>query len=387
MKKTFKTTLAIQVCMALMAGFTACQEEDHGTDTTDNAKEELFQKVITDYVDHTIVPTYRGMADNAILLADACVAIQEAHANGTLTQEMIAEAGNHWKLSRDYWEKSEAFLYGAAADYNIDPHIDSWPLDKNMMDYLLELLRKGNSWDVSNLGFGLLGFHSVEYMLYELSEDGNTSLTHSTDYTTEEMTYLVGVACDLRDQCVFLEASWAGVSNVTAAKQAILAEAELEPTMNYGENMKSAGQAGSTYVTYKAAVEDLVQGCVTIADEVANTKMGMPNSGEDRNYIESPYALNSIVDFVGNIISIENAYAGSNEGDASLSDFIKRVDADLDTRVLAQIEAAKAAIGVIPEPFVKTAQGAATDNAIDVVNALVELLEEDVMNALNKEMK
>ena len=387
MKKIFKTTLARLGCMALMTGFTACQPDEPEDVTPENAKEELLQRVIADYVDKTIVPTYKGMADNAILLADACVAIQEAHSNGTLTQEMIAEAGNYWKLSRDYWEKSEAFLYGAAADYNIDPHIDSWPLDKNMMDYLLEQLRKGNSWDVSNLGFGLLGFHSVEYMLYELSADGNSSLVHSTDYTAEEMTYLVGVAEDLRDQCVFLEASWAGVDQVTAQKQAILEAAELEPAMNYGANMKNAGQAGSTYVTCKEAAEDLVQGCVTIADEVANTKMGMPNSGEDRNYIESPYALNSIVDFVGNIVSIENAYAGSHEGDASLSDYIKRVDADLDARVRAQIEAAKAAIGVIPEPFFKMAQGAATDNAIDVVNALVEILEDDVMNALGKEMK
>lgn len=129
-----------------------------------------------------------------------------------------------------------------------------------------------------------------------------------------------------------------------------------------------------------------MQGCITIADEVANTKMGMPNSGDDRNYIESPYALNSIVDFVGNIISIEHAYAGSRDGDASLSDFIKRVDADLDTRVLAQISAAKAAIGAIPEPFFFTAQSADTDKAIDAVNALEGLLGDEVMNALKKEL-
>ena len=31
--------------------------------------------------------------------------------------------------ARAWWEKSEAFLYGAATDFGIDPHIDSWPLD------------------------------------------------------------------------------------------------------------------------------------------------------------------------------------------------------------------------------------------------------------------
>ncbi len=384
MKKTIKTPLAVLACMAMTVGFTACEPEN--VETVDNAKEKLFQSITSDYVDYTIVPTYKGMADNAILLADACVDIQEAHADGTLTQAMIAEAGNYWMLSRDYWEKSEAFLYGAAADYNIDPHIDSWPLDKNAMSTLLTNLKGGQAWDISNLGFGLLGFHAVEYMLYELSADGQTSSTHSTQYTAEELVYLVGVAEDLRNQCVYLEASWAGIDAITEEKQQILADAELEPAMNYGANMKRAGQAGSTYITYQEAVEDLVQGCVTIADEVANTKMGMPNSGSDRNYIESPYALNSIVDFVGNIISIEHAYAGSRKGGASLSDFIKRVDADLDERVLAQINVAKTAIGAIPEPFYFTAQSVATDNAIDAVNALEALLSTEVMNALNKEI-
>lgn len=384
MDKFFKKSFVALACAAMTIGFTACEPES--VETGSNTKEEMFQSIISDYVDHTIVPTYKGMADNAILLADACVAIQEAHADGTLTQAMIAEAGNYWKLSRDYWEQSEAFLFGAAADYNIDPHIDSWPLDKNAMNTLLANLKEGQAWDVSNLGFGLLGFHSVEYMLYELSADGQTSLTHDTHYTTEELVYLVGVAEDLRNQCVYLEASWAGIDAITAEKCQMLEDAELEPAMNYGRNMKSAGQAGSTYVTYQEAVEDLVQGCITIADEVANTKMGMPNSGDDRNYIESPYALNSIVDFVGNIISIEHAYAGSRDGDASLSDFIKRVDADLDTRVLAQISAAKAAIGAIPEPFFFTAQSADTDKAIDAVNALEGLLGDEVMNALKKEL-
>ena len=31
--------------------------------------------------------------------------------------------------ARQSWEESEAFLYGAATDFGIDPHIDTWPLD------------------------------------------------------------------------------------------------------------------------------------------------------------------------------------------------------------------------------------------------------------------
>ena len=255
------------------------------------------------------------------------------------------------------------------------------------MDQLLANIRAGQSWDVANLGYGLLGFHSVEYMLFELSEDGNTSLPHNVNYTEEELIYLCAVAGDLRDQCILLEAAWAGLENVTAQKQGFLEAAELEPSFNYGWSMKNAGQAGSRYKNFQEAAEDLVQGCIDIADEVGNTKIGRPANGsseDDKNYIESPYSLNSINDFVGNIISIQNAYEGSLAGDASVSDYIKSVNPDLDTQVKNQIQTCIVAIKEIPEPFAKSASGAAAANAVTVVGTdLVDVLE-SVMAELSK---
>ena len=380
----------IALAATLMIGFTACSDDDdnNGPGNELSQKEKTFKAAIVPYVDNTIVPTYKGMADNAILMSDACNAIAEAFDNGTLTSEHVKAAGNYWNLCRDYWEKSEAFLYGAAADYNIDPHIDSWPLDKNAMEELLVDLRGGKSWTIdNNAGYGLLGFHAVEYMLFELSEDGNTSLPHNTNYTREELVYLCTVAEDLRNQCVRLEASWAGMENVSVEKQDILAEAELEPSINYGWSMKNAGEGGSLYKTYQEAAEDLVQGCIDIADEVGNTKIGRPANGsseDDKNYIESPYSLNSINDFVGNIISIRNAYQGSNAGDASISDYIKSVNPALDTKVKAQIEECIVLIKKIPEPFAKSATGPEADAAVTAVGTdLVDTLEE-VMTALSR---
>ena len=386
----FKKLLNIALAATLMIGFTACSDDDdnNGPGNELSQKETTFKAAIVPYVDNTIVPTYKGMADNAILMSDACNAIAEAFDNGTLTSEHVKAAGNYWNLCRDYWENSEAFLYGAAADYNIDPHIDSWPLDKNAMEELLVDLRGGKNWTIdNNAGYGLLGFHAVEYMLFELSEDGNTSLPHNTNYTKEELVYLCTVAEDLRNQCIRLEASWAGMEYISVEKQDILAEAELEPSINYGWSMKNAGEGGSLYKTYQEAAEDLVQGCIDIADEVGNTKIGRPANGsseDDKNYIESPYSLNSINDFVGNIISIRNAYQGSNVGDASISDYIKSVNPALDTKVKAQIEECIVLIKKIPEPFAKSATGPEADAAVTAVGTdLVDTLEE-VMTALSK---
>ena len=361
----------------------ACSDSDEpkSGEGTLTAKEQTLSDAVADYVDHTVLPTYSSMADAAVELMDLCRTLQTKHAAGTLTTSDIEAAGKAWKQSRKSWELSEAFLFGPAANHNIDPHIDSWPLDKAAMDDLLKDIRAGKTWSLSNNGgYGLIGFHAVEYVLFELSADENTSLVHSTDYTPEELEYLCAVAEDLCQQCVCLEACWAGTDNISARKQEILEEAELDYGEEYGWEMKNSGKAGSRFKTFQEAAEEILQGCIDIADEVGNTKIGRPHIGsseEDKNYIESPYSLNSIEDFADNIRSIENAYTGSLAGDASVSDYIKSVNADLDSRVRAAITAAIAAIELIPEPFAKNATGQLAGKAVEACgDDLVEVLEE-----------
>ena len=88
--------------------------------------------IITQYVNGVVVPTYKSLADEANELATLC---QELRDNPT--QSKVQECCNKWISARKYWELSEAFLFGAAADYNIDPHIDSWPLQKSQLDNIL----------------------------------------------------------------------------------------------------------------------------------------------------------------------------------------------------------------------------------------------------------
>lgn len=359
---------------------TACSNNDDPASDDLSQKEQALKSATEAYVQHTVLPTYSAMADAAIRMRDLCHAVQEKHASGTLTTGDIKAAGDAWKEARKHWELSEAFLFGPAANHNIDPHIDSWPLDKAAMDNLLVQIRNGNQWSLENNGgYGLIGFHAVEYMLFELSTDENISLVHSTDYTPEELEYLVAVADDLCQQCVCLEACWAGTENVSDAKQKILEDAELDYNENYGWEMMNAGNAGSRFKTYQEAAEELIQGCIDIADEVGNTKIGRPHIGssqEDKNYIESPYSLNSIEDFADNIRSIKNAYLGSNPGDASVSDYVKSVNPDADAAVRNAIDNAISAIEAVPEPFAKNATGALAETAMQAAgDHLVECLE------------
>ena len=341
----------------MTTGLTACSDDDNndGTQTgTLSEKETALKEAITPYVNHTVIATYRNLADATIDLCEKCEAIEQAFANGSLSATQVQAAGDSWKAARKYWELSEAFLYGAAGDYNIDPHRN-------------------------NLGYGLLGFHAIEYMLFQLNASETESQPRDVSkFTREETIYLSAIAGDLRNQCIRLEASWAGMENVTSEKQNILTDAELEPSFNYGESMLNAGVAGSKYVNYTDAAQELIQGCIDIADEVGQQKIGRPATGtseEDKNYIESPYSLNSITDFVDNIISIRNAYAGSNDGDKSVSDYIASVEPDTDAEVKTAIENAIAAIQKIKEPFAKNAttpeaQAAVVAVGTDLVSSL-----------------
>jgi len=395
MKSILKTSAFIAMSAVMAGSMTSCNDDNGSNSGELSTKEEALKDAVTPYVNNTVIPTYKSMADAAIKLMDACNEARDLFdSDKTGAQAKITEAGDYWKESRKYWELSEAFLFGAAADYNIDPHIDSWPLDKAALDQLLNnsgmmtaIGEGGGAYVSANLGYGLLGFHAIEYMLFQLDASGdNSSARQINSLNKNQMIYMAAVAEDLCYQCVRLEASWAGMDNITTEKQTMLTDNELEPTFNYGESMLNAGQGGSKYVNYTDAAQEILQGCIDIADEVAEQKMGRPANGsseEDKNYIESPYSLNSTVDFADNIRSIQNAYEGSNDGDKSVSDYIASVDADKDKALKDAIDAAITAIENIPEPFAKNATGQATKDAITAVAEVSNSLSE-VARVLNE---
>lgn len=143
MKKYLKFPLYVALAAMIGMNTTACSDDDEpvnteeGGTTTLSEQEQALKEVIADYTDKTVIPTYKGMADAAIQLHSLCIDIRTKKADGSLTTADVEAAGEAWKTARDYWEKSEAWLFGPAGDYYIDPHIDSWPLDKTGMDALL----------------------------------------------------------------------------------------------------------------------------------------------------------------------------------------------------------------------------------------------------------
>lgn len=339
-------------------------------------------------MNHTIAPTYTNLANYSEQLVTELQAFRTSR-----SQSDLNKACETFLSARAWWEKSEAFLFGAASDFGIDPHIDSWPLDEDAFNNLMSSPNMiaalgGEDGDVvagEQLGNSLLGFHGIEYILFR-----NGQVRSASEITDMQITYAVAVAGDLRNRCFQLEVSWIG-DDAAASHRRKVEELELNSTVNggnfsYGQNLKKAGTAGSTYISTVQGLMAIVDGCKTIADEVGTSKIGKPYYGEDVHYIESPYSQKSIEDFFDNITSIEHAYYGGIEGsqseDLSLHGYMKKINADLDARVIEAINNAKAKINAMPRPFVKNYSNPANEEAILACQAL-----DDILSEVNTELR
>lgn len=380
MKKYLKFPLYMACATMLIFNFSACSDDDSLPETGASEKDAMLEAACTQFVENPVITTYTALADQTELLVEKLKALK-----ADKTDAHVKAACEVFKQARKQWELSEAFLFGAAGDFGIDPHIDSWPL--NLSGLLDELKNDAHIrsmeaddadvWAYSKLGEELLGFHGIEYILFKEGAEKPAS-----EIQDRELTYAVAVAGDLRNNCYRLQASWAGREGTSAYRWGkVTDEMEWPVTLtgsdqSYGENMRNAGKAGSTYTSWTAAAQAIIEGCKTIADEVGTQKIGKPHTGEDVNYIESPYSYNSIEDFADNIVSIENVYLGgdANNRGASIHDYIAKVNPELDQQVTEAINHAIRKIQAMQFPFVKNYTHPSCQEAMDALKELDDML-------------
>ena len=131
-------------------------------------------------------------------------------------------------------------------------------------------------------------------------------------------------------------------------------------------------------------VEQIIDGCMDIANEVGNAKIGDPydlyhhGQVEQALYaVESWYSWHSIDDYTNNIHSIRNAYYGTRDGkvaSSSLATLISGANATLDQDVRNSIQRAIDAIQAIPAPFRNNIGAPEVSTAMEVCNELEEVL-------------
>ena len=330
-------------------------------------QETYLRNVLTQLVSNVIVPTYTKLADDVEDL--------EKTLNGltvnTITQAQIDKACADFKDARLNWEQSEAFLMGAASDFDVDPTIDSWPLNRTL---LLSYFNKGMDDEMLE-DATILGFHALEFILFRDGQprkvaelQGKDTYKNFENVTgAQELTYAQTICKLLKERCFQLQVAWEGATAKNANRLAVVEAAGLDYTteagLTYGENLTTAGLLGSksTFPTLKGAIAQVLSddegSCVAIANEVGTAKIANPFSAGDVSYVESPYSYNSIKDFQDNIRSVRNVWYGSTNGSAasvSFNGFFASVGQDnVNTGVVNAFNDAITKIGDMPAPFVK----------------------------------
>ena len=350
-----KNYLLAALCLGAFA-LTSCSDDDTpdlGGDrenpVIDNrwsgVQAEMWD-VADQYINGVVYPTYKNLAASADDLYQEAVNVKSKFEAGTLTDADVEAACDAFKTAREYWEKSEAFLFGAATDFNIDPHMDSWPLDQGQMaNFLSNKTMVNGLYSDDPIAFvnqhngefdTALGFHGIEFVLFRDGAprkaavfDGiedHSSFSKVTVQCKDELAFLVAVAGDVRDNCYRLEVSWLGQQAATAHKERVRELGVWTHALDnngyyYGADMLLAGTDGSSYASITAALVTLVgaSGCGNIANEVASQKIGQAyrvatgTGGADDaiDYIESPYSKRSYIDYRDNIYSIKNSLYGN----------------------------------------------------------------------------
>ena len=226
------------------------------------------------------------------------------------------------------------------------------------------------------MGAVLRGFHTTEYLLFRNGENRKVA-----DFTEREKEYLVAVSQVLRDDCISLWALWNGVE--TGSMEADVMESlGIDVSTPYINEFSNAGKAGSRYTTQRDAIDEILQGIMDIADEVANGKLAEPYTTKDVYVVESWHSWNSLTDFKNNIKSIENAYTssyGDITGMVSISKLVKDKNADLDTRTRSTISAALEALENINEPYRNNLNDDVNiPAAMAAINNIFEIFEQEV---------
>lgn len=343
-------------CLLLASAFVVGCGSDDEDESDEQAQGETFDAgiMLNDFANTVVLATYTDLDNKAeeLLTAVKALAADSSQAN-------LEKAQQAWKATRTPWEQSEAFLFGPVDTQGLDPALDSWPVDHVNLQSVLDSGDTLTVDFVSGLEDTQKGFHTIEFLLFR---DGDQR--KASDITSRELEYLVSTTENLKASTSQLRLAWAP-------------EGE-----NFSRAVAQAGVGSAIYPSQSAAVQEMVNGMIVIADEVANGKISDPYNESDTTLVESQFSFNSISDFQDNIRGIQNVYMGKFTSDGQgLNEFVNGQYPDLDARFQQEVQAAIDAIGAIPNPFRDsiTANRGTVQAAIDAVSKIQQTLEQDIL--------
>ncbi len=374
-----KNLFLMGLAMMGLCTFTACGSDDDDkkeTVETTVIQDSEYDAIINQYVNNVVMPTYRELKQKNSALYNAVVSFGDAPTDAKF--QAICDA---WLAAREPWESSEAFLFGPVADFGLDPNMDSWPLDQEAIVNTL----KSQQWNTMQwtgdydeddeaiaAAQNVRGFHTLEFLAFRdgkartlsdvATSDNAADYVYNADNATAWAQYMRNTAQLLVDDVTLLVDAWEN---------------------GYADEFKN--HSGGDFTSGLSCIEQLIDGCIDIAGEVGDAKIGEPytlyvsgRTQEALYAVESWYSWHSRDDYTNNIYSIRNAYYGSRDGSInanSLSKLVAKYNPTLDTEVKAAITTAAAAIQAIPQPFRNNINSKEAMTAMEACSELSDILE------------
>ena len=385
-KNLFIAGLAIMGLFSMTSCSSSDDDKKESTEVT--IQDSEYDAIINQYVDAVVLPTYNDLKTKNTALYNSVVAFGNNPSDAN-----FQAVCNAWLTAREPWESSEAFLFGPVADYGLDPNMDSWPLDQEAIVNLLNSqqwneMKWTGDYDEDDEAIAaaqnVRGFHTLEFLAFkngkartlnDTAEDGEAAnAVYNASNATAWAQYMRNTAQLLVDDVTLLCDSW---------------------NNSYAAEFKN--HQGGDFTSGLSCIEQIIDGCIDIAGEVGDAKIGEPydlyvsgKTTEALYAVESWYSWHSRDDYTNNIYSIRNAYYGSLNGSIhtnSLSNLVKKYNADLDAKVKAAIKDAADAIHAIPQPFRNNINSREAATAMEACSALSEVLEKELKPFLTNHTK
>lgn len=312
-----------------------------------------LDRVLPELTRNVILPTYAELDAKAAGLRAAALKLQ-----AETTQANLEAARQAWKSARLPWELSESHLLGPVKTQELDPELDSWPVNRIDLDGVLASGVTLDQTFIDQQQPTMKGFHVIEYVLFAKTP---------ANLTARDLGYLVALTGSFRTATKTLHAAW-------------------DPAQGDFARQYAQPAAGGAFASPQAALAETLGAMAEICEEVANGKIEEPLSKQDKTLEESQFSGNSLDDFTHNLIGVQNLYLGRYEGrqGLGLTDLVVAKDPDLDARMRRLLDQAIADLKAVPGPFAEAIDKhpAALRQAQQSINAVRDALQKDVSLSL-----
>lgn len=384
------TSVALGTILLLLAacGSNGSSDRDAGSTADAAGDEDDFDRaaMLASLGERVLVPVYRGFDERAQALHDAALA--HCAALGTDQQDAAQSAARDaWHQAMDQWQVIEAMLLGPAAmdSRALRDQVYSWPL-VNACAVDQDVMRKHTdpAYDISAQLVNRRGLDALEYLLFAPSLEVTCppqSAPEGWDALTE----------DERRAARCALAADAAADLATTAR--LLRDAWIPEGQDYAGALAGAGQPGSSLPSLQEAVNLVSDAMFYLDSEVKDMKLAEP-AGIAQNRcgvvqeactdeLESPWARRSRENLLANLRGLRMLFTGDGEQPGSegtgFDDFLRaRGASELATAMLANIDAALAAIEAIPAPMHDALQDDAGYQRVASAHAAVKAVTDDL---------